>query len=166
MAKKDLPPGAQKAKGMEVNISGFHGVHPIETGIAYWYRGHYIYSKAGVPVEPIPFATKKGSHIVGTTVDTAPPFRLGSAPGVRFEAEVAALHRSKVHTWEDQERERKKEDANTGVFGSQKGEIQGLTRPDRRANGEYGFERKLACTSRRGPVTSTRVRVLICIDRK
>ncbi|KAF2445115.1 hypothetical protein P171DRAFT_514238 [Karstenula rhodostoma CBS 690.94] len=126
---KSLPSGAKKAKGMEVNISGFYGIHPIETGIAYWYRGHYMYSTVGVPVEPIPFATKKGIHIVGTTVDTAPPFRPGGVPGVRYEPEVAALHRSMVHTWEDQEKE-KKEDAGTGAFGARTDGIQGLKQSD------------------------------------
>ncbi|KAL1591899.1 hypothetical protein SLS60_011491 [Paraconiothyrium brasiliense] len=102
----NLPPGARRAKGMEVHISGFHGMHPIETGVAYWYRGHYMYSNAGIPVEPVPFATKKGVHIIGTTVDTAPPFRLGGVPGDRYELEVAALYNSMLHTWEEQEKEK------------------------------------------------------------
>ncbi|OAG08272.1 uncharacterized protein CC84DRAFT_1257165 [Paraphaeosphaeria sporulosa] len=133
MAKKELPPGTQKAKGMEVNISGFYGIHPIETGIAYWYRGHYLYSKAGVSVEPIPFATKKGIHIVGTTVDTAPPFHPLGVPGTRHEPEVAALHRSMAHAWEDQEKN-KNEDGGTGAFEGQTGGIPGMTPSNRGAN--------------------------------
>ncbi|KAF9740049.1 hypothetical protein PMIN01_02684 [Paraphaeosphaeria minitans] len=133
MAKKELPPGAQKAKGMEVYISGFYGAHPIETGIAYWYRGHYVYSRAGVPIEPIQFATKKGIHVVGTTVDSAPPFQPIGMPGIRHEPEVAALHRTKVHTWAELEKNTKQH-SETGAFEGQTGDIPGLTRPDRGAN--------------------------------
>lgn len=103
---QELPYGAQKAgKSMKVYISGFQGPHPITTGVAYWYRGHYLYSSAGVPVEPIPFATKKGVHVVGTTVDTAPLFRMGALGDVN-ELEVAALEKSKVWEWQTQEQEK------------------------------------------------------------
>ncbi|KAJ4350526.1 uncharacterized protein N0V89_009147 [Didymosphaeria variabile] len=128
----NLPPGARKANGMEVNISGFYGIHPIETGVAYWYRGHYIYSTAGIPVEPVPFATKKGVHIVGTTIETAPPFRLGGVPGDRYEIEVAALHSSMVHAWKEQEKE--KETGEAVASGDQTDEIQGLKPADQEMN--------------------------------
>jgi hypothetical protein len=142
----NLPPGARKAKGMEVNISGFYGMHPIETGIAYWYRGHYMYSTAGIPVEPIPFATKKGIHIVGTTVDTAPLFRPGSVPNNRYEPEVAALYRSLVHTWEEHEKEdtEKKENVDIGAFGTQTHETEGLVPAGQGFNCEFEVESALA----------------------
>lgn len=133
-----LPDGATKAKGMEVYVSGFSGVHPIQTGVAYWYRGHYIYSKAGIPVEPIPFATKKGIHIVGTTVETAPPLRTGYGHEERDESEVAALYRSMLHTWEEQEKEKEKDSAiEARAFEVQKGEIEGLKSTDQAWSGEY-----------------------------
>lgn len=135
MAKKDLPPGAQKATGMEVNISGFFGVHPIQIGVAYWYRGHYIYSRAGVPVEPIPFAAKKGLHIVGTTFDTASPILEVDSHGIRNESKVAALQRSMVHSWEEQE-SNKKDNASTGEFGGLSDDIPGLTPSEHSANSE------------------------------
>ncbi|KAL5439466.1 hypothetical protein PMIN06_003873 [Paraphaeosphaeria minitans] len=147
MAKKELPPGAQKAKGMEVYISGFYGAHPIETGIAYWYRGHYVYSRAGVPIEPIQFATKKGIHVVGTTVDSAPPFQPIGMPGIRHEPEVAALHRTKVHTWAELEKNTKQH-SETGAFEGQTGDIPGLTRPDRGANPAQSGESAQSSQSR------------------
>jgi hypothetical protein len=73
----------------------------MRVGIAYFYRGHYIYSIARTPIEPQPFATKGRlvvtSHIsthvqmcterlsrlvvAGTTIDTA-PFYDQLAPGI------------------------------------------------------------------------------------
>jgi hypothetical protein len=142
----NLPPGARKGKGMEVNISGFYGMHLIETGIAYWYRGHYMYSTAGIPVEPIPFATKKGIHIVGTTVDTAPPFRPGDMLNSRHEREVAALYRSMVHTWEERDKEDREEkrDVDTGACGAQTYEVESLAPAYQRVNRESELESELA----------------------
>ncbi|KAF1968809.1 hypothetical protein BU23DRAFT_256414 [Bimuria novae-zelandiae CBS 107.79] len=102
--KKKLPPGALKANDSKVYISGFGGQHPIDVGVAYWYRGHYVYSEAGLPIQPLPYATRKGVHIMGSTYDSAPPYQ----PGIgRDESEVAALYWSKHWCWE-QEQEREK----------------------------------------------------------
>ena len=47
-----------RADNQRCFISGIQGTHPIRVGIAYFYRGHYIYSIAGLPIEPQAFATK------------------------------------------------------------------------------------------------------------
>ena len=138
MAPK-LPPGASKANDMQVYISGFVGMHTIETGVAYWHRGHYIYSTAGIPVEPIQFATKKGIHIFGTTVDTAPLLQL-DAPNNRPEYEVAALHRSMVHAWEEQETQAK-EAKEGGAFVGQDEEIQRLAPKTTETTGKFETKR-------------------------
>jgi hypothetical protein len=81
-----------------VSISGIRGKHPIRVGVAYWYRGHFLYGSHGNPVEPVAFATKE-VNIIGTTVDTAPPY---NPHGVDLENEweIAALHKGMVHEWE------------------------------------------------------------------
>lgn len=63
-----------KIHQQRVRISGFYGYHPLRTGIAYWYRGHYLYSKAGTPIEPQPFGTKGRIVLVGSIKETSPPF--------------------------------------------------------------------------------------------
>lgn len=94
------PNDAVKAKNMKVYISGFVGQHPIETGVAYWYRGHYLFGQAGNPVQPLLFPTKKEILIVGTTADTAPPYNEKDSNHVN-ERSVAALDKSKRHEWRD-----------------------------------------------------------------
>lgn len=56
------------------HISGFLGSHPLRLGIAYYYRGHYIYSQARTPIEPQVFSTKGKTIISGTTANTAPEY--------------------------------------------------------------------------------------------
>lgn len=82
-----------------VSISGIQGRHPISVGVAYWYRGHFLYGPHGNPVEPIPFATKE-IHIIGTTIDTAPPYNPHSMD-LEDEREIAALHRGMIREWEN-----------------------------------------------------------------
>ncbi|KAJ4305260.1 hypothetical protein N0V90_000791 [Kalmusia sp. IMI 367209] len=129
-----LPPAASKANNMRVFISGFVGMHPIEIGVAYWHRGHYIYSAAGIPIEPIQFATKK--------VDTAPLLQ-SDAPENRPEYEVAALYRSMVHAWEEREEREKavKRAEEGGAFAEQNEEIQRLTPKDGDAKSKFKTER-------------------------
>lgn len=121
---------AQLTSGMQVYISSFHSRHPIELGVAYWFRGHYLYSIAGLPIEPIPFATKKGVHIMGTTSETAPPFNFRGELGDTPEQEVAALQKSMSHMWEAQEQEKNQKEEQAELeqisFGAQNEEIQGL----------------------------------------
>ena len=57
---------------MRVHISGVEGMHPLRVGIAYWYRGHYLYGAALNPVEPQPFATKKKVLLNGVQRESAP----------------------------------------------------------------------------------------------
>jgi hypothetical protein len=83
---------------VQVRISGIRGRHPIETGVAYWYRGHYLYGIYGNPLEPVSFATKE-IHILGTTMDSAPPFDRHE-PWLQEEGEIAALRKSMVHEWQ------------------------------------------------------------------
>ena len=47
-------------------------MHPLRVGIAYWYRGHYLYGAALNPVEPQPFATKKKVLLNGVQRESAP----------------------------------------------------------------------------------------------
>ena len=112
---------------MQVYISGIQGLHPLAVGVAYWYRGHYLYSAAGVPIIPEPFSTKKGVHITGLTADEAPPFR-PHAPGNVPEHEIGALRKSMMNTWEDQERAKQEEEMSLErmAFGAQKDEIESL----------------------------------------
>ncbi|KAF3011084.1 hypothetical protein E8E13_011245 [Curvularia kusanoi] len=73
-----------------VYIEGLAGVHTLQTGIVYYWRGHHIYSHPlGNLIEQIPFSTRQGIAIQGI-VDNAPPYD-GSAPGLVDEADVHAL---------------------------------------------------------------------------
>jgi len=81
-------------------------------GVAYHYRGHFIYSyPAGNPIEPIPYSTKKGINIVGVTQDRAPPYDPHAIPLVD-EYTIAALEKACVHEVEFQKQQEalKKED--------------------------------------------------------
>lgn len=74
-----------------VHVSGLTGVHTLETGLAYYYRGHYLYAApAGILIEPIPFSTRKGIAIRGVLHSEAPVYDAG-AQGLRAEAETRAL---------------------------------------------------------------------------
>ncbi|KAF3042467.1 hypothetical protein E8E12_009900 [Didymella heteroderae] len=84
----------RKALGTRVYISDLLGVHTLETGLAYYYRGHYIYAfPAGNLIEPIPYSTRRGVMIQGVLDEGAPTYD-GSAEGLRCEGEVRALEAS------------------------------------------------------------------------
>lgn len=84
----------QKALYTRVYISGLAGVHTLETGLAYYYRGHYIYAyPAGNLIEPVPYSTRKGIMIQGV-VDAGAPSYDAKADGLRSEEEVGALRKS------------------------------------------------------------------------
>jgi hypothetical protein len=88
-----------RPRAVAVAISGIEGKHPIRVGVAYWYRGHYLYGPHGNPIEAVPFATKE-IHIVGTTPDTAPPYN-SQDPALEDERKIAALHSSMLHEWDN-----------------------------------------------------------------
>jgi hypothetical protein len=101
-----------KATKQRVFISGIEGSHTLEVGVAYHYRGHFIYAyPAGNPIEPIPFSTKKGINIVGLVQDRAPIFN-SQEPHLKPESEIAALQRACLHEQEFQkeQKEAKKEE--------------------------------------------------------
>lgn len=89
-------------------VSGFQGSYTLETGVAYHYRGHYVYATpAGNPIEPIPYSTRKGISIVGIALDQAPPYDPQAVELVP-EASVSALERARVR---EQEAQKEREDA-------------------------------------------------------
>ena len=84
----------RKALGTYVYISGLTGVHTLETGLAYYYRGHYIYAyPAGNLIEPVPYSTRKGIMIQGV-VDAGVPAYCAGAEGLLSEGEIGALEKS------------------------------------------------------------------------
>ncbi|CAO2647983.1 Nn.00g089050.m01.CDS01 [Neocucurbitaria sp. VM-36] len=94
-----------RAQRQRVYISGIEGHHSLEVGVAYHFRGHFIYSyPAGNPIEPIPFSTRKGITIVGTVQDRAPIYNSHAADLVQ-ERDIAALYRSSVNEWEFQQQQ-------------------------------------------------------------
>tara|TARA_R110002003_G_scaffold39_19_gene2555 strand:+ start:2644 stop:3876 length:1233 start_codon:yes stop_codon:yes gene_type:complete len=96
---------AAKAKGQRVYVSGVQGQVSLETGVAYHYRGHYVYAyPAGTPIEPIPFQTKRGISIVGTVQDQVPLYAPND-PSLVPEASIGALTKSCRRVWEDQKEE-------------------------------------------------------------
>jgi hypothetical protein len=101
-----------KALNQRVYISGLQGSHTLEVGVAYHYRGHFIYAyPAGNPIEPVSFSTKKGINIVGVVQDRAPIYD-PQAPGLVPEGQISALNRACMHEQEfqkEQEEIRKQE---------------------------------------------------------
>jgi hypothetical protein len=99
-----------KANKLRPFISGFHGQQSMEVGVAYWYRGHYLYGPARNPIQPLQFAMKKEVMIMGTAVETAPIYKVSHSKynlatvdsvGERvFEHEVGALRKSMEHEWQ------------------------------------------------------------------
>lgn len=84
----------RKALHTHVYISGLSGHHTLEVGIAYYYRGHYIYAyPAGNLIEPIPYSTRKGIMIQGIVSESAPGYDK-DAEGLREEEEIRALEKS------------------------------------------------------------------------
>jgi hypothetical protein len=101
-----------KAQGQRVYISGLLGHHTLETGVAYHYRGHYVYSyPGGMPIDPVPFQTKQGINIRANPLHSAPPYD-SNAPGLVLESSIDALNKTWGAMWEEQKVEeemRKKE---------------------------------------------------------
>jgi hypothetical protein len=90
-----------KAQNQPVYISGIQGQHSLETGVAYHYRGHYIYAcPAGNPIEPVPFSTKNGINIIGTVRYLAPRYD-AHARGLVHEESVGALSKA---CWQEEKR--------------------------------------------------------------
>ncbi|KAH9877225.1 hypothetical protein IAQ61_002588 [Plenodomus lingam] len=88
---------AQQARQQPVYISGVKGQHSLEVGVAYFYRGHHIYSAAAAnPIDPIPFSTRRGISVVGVAQHLAPPYAPQAADLVP-EASIRALHYSYRH---------------------------------------------------------------------
>ncbi|KAF2828488.1 hypothetical protein CC86DRAFT_437790 [Ophiobolus disseminans] len=93
---------AHRAQAQRVYVSGLEGQQSLQTGVAYHYRGHYLYAfPAGNPIEPVPFSTKKGINIVGTIQDVAPIYD-PKAPDLVPESSIAALNKSRLHTLQAQ----------------------------------------------------------------
>jgi len=110
MQQQQHPQPAVKANKLRPFISGFHGQHSMEVGVAYWYRGHYLYGPARNPIQPLQFATKKEVMVMGTAAETAPIYKVSHSKynlatvhsvGERvFEHEVGALRKSMEHEWQ------------------------------------------------------------------
>jgi len=88
---------ALQARRKRVYISGIQGQHSLELAVAYYYRGHTIYSASGLwPIEPIPFSTKKGISILGILDHLEPrynPYTSGLVP----EASIGVLDHACQH---------------------------------------------------------------------
>lgn len=80
---------------MRVYISGLKGTHSLRVGIAYWYRGHYLYAVNDTrnPIEPQTFATKGKILINGSTMDTAPIYDVHNEYLID-ESEIRALEKA------------------------------------------------------------------------
>jgi hypothetical protein len=99
---------AAKAK-QHIYISGIEGRQLLELGVAYHYRGHYIYAIPALnPIEPVPFSTKGGINIVGTVPHLTPPYD-PHAPDLVPEPSVAALNKSCRNVWGAQEEQKEKD---------------------------------------------------------
>ncbi|CAA9966647.1 hypothetical protein PTMSG1_10006 [Pyrenophora teres f. maculata] len=91
-----------KAIHQKVYISGIKGYHTLETGVAYHYRGHFVYAyPACVPIEPVPYSTKKGINLVGVAQHLAPPYD-PNAPDLVEEHTIYALQIACIHEAESQ----------------------------------------------------------------
>ncbi|PSN66755.1 hypothetical protein BS50DRAFT_666735 [Corynespora cassiicola Philippines] len=110
------------SKKIKVYISGLMGLHPLEKGIAYYYRGHYIYGQALNPIEPMPFATKKEGMMVAGIVDANAPLYIPNAPNLEPEQKFQALNNSMIYEWARQQQEKSEiepEDSNPQAQGNQ-----------------------------------------------
>ena len=102
-SKSSKAPQDEPAQEVEkVSISGFSGHHDLETGIAYYYRGHHIYGINGNPIIPQVTHMKKLKTLVGT-VDSAPPCD-PNHPDLIDERQVLALDRMEFNLWEEQQK--------------------------------------------------------------
>ncbi|KAH8732553.1 hypothetical protein GQ44DRAFT_821812 [Phaeosphaeriaceae sp. PMI808] len=102
-----------RAQGQHVYISGIQGHHTLETGVAYHYRGHFLYAcPVGVPIEPVPYSTSKGINIVGTIQDSAPRYE-PDAHDLVPEASIAALTTSQARVWAEQKEQEEQQQRET-----------------------------------------------------
>ena len=92
------PAAPQNKNNIFVFISGFRGLHPIEVGIAYFYRGHHLYSPGLDPVKPEQFTTRDVVLLRGMPRKSVPRYEPFD-PDLQEESEVCALHGSKVYEW-------------------------------------------------------------------
>lgn len=96
----------RKVESQRVYISGFIGHHPLDVGVAYWYRGHYIYAfPNGNIIQPVSFSTSHCIMINGIIQVQAPKYNPQAAGSV-LETSVAALDKSKANEWERQQQEK------------------------------------------------------------
>ncbi|KAF2633856.1 hypothetical protein BU25DRAFT_465081 [Macroventuria anomochaeta] len=102
----------ERAQHTHVYISGLSGHHTLERGLAYYYRGHYIYAyPAGNLIEPIPYSTRKGIMIQGIVSASAPGYDkedegLVEEESIRaLEASVEGEKRAKEESEEDKAKE-------------------------------------------------------------
>ncbi|KAF2653284.1 hypothetical protein K491DRAFT_718216 [Lophiostoma macrostomum CBS 122681] len=84
-----------RADNTDCLISGVQGAQNMRVGIAYFYRGHYIYSLARTPLEPQPFATKGRLMVAGTAVNTA-PFYDNQGPDLVPEPTIGFLYKAQM----------------------------------------------------------------------
>lgn len=94
----------QQLNQQQVYISGFQHIHSLTVGVAYYYRGHYLYAyPQRNPIEPVPFSTKqKGVRILGLIHDRAPAYD-PKDPSLVCESNIRALERSCFHERESRE---------------------------------------------------------------
>ncbi|KAF1932578.1 uncharacterized protein M421DRAFT_416202 [Didymella exigua CBS 183.55] len=95
-ARKAMNEAVARRKALEtrVYISSLSGDHSLEVGLAYYYRGHYIYAApTGNLIEPIPYSTRKGIMLQGVVDDGAPKYDV-NAEELRSEEDVGALSKS------------------------------------------------------------------------
>ncbi|PVI06115.1 hypothetical protein DM02DRAFT_667744 [Periconia macrospinosa] len=81
-------------RAYEVFISGLKGTHSIEKGIAYYYRGRYIYDTGGKPIAPAPFSTGNKAQVRDLRTNFSPPYRADD-PTLAEETDTSALDWSK-----------------------------------------------------------------------
>lgn len=102
------------AKNMNVYISGIKGLHPIRTGLAYFYRGHYLYDENCIPIVPV-VPARKEPIVKRILFDETPCYDARDAT-MKSEIEIAGLYRSMLHEWKTRPKE----------YGSTEGETKDI----------------------------------------
>ncbi|KAI8937227.1 hypothetical protein NX059_006436 [Plenodomus lindquistii] len=106
---------ARQSRGQRVYISGIRGQQSLETGVAYYYRGHHIYSAtAANPIDTIPFSTRRGISVVGIAQHLAPLY-VPQAADLVPESTIGALDRARKNAWADQEAQEEALKAETAI---------------------------------------------------
>lgn len=101
----------RKAVNQKVYISGLQGQHSLEVGVAYYYRGHFIYAPSRNPIEPVPFSTRTGIQIVGTRAELAPRYE-ADGKSLVSELTISALNKSCHRIWHAQKEEEQQKQQN------------------------------------------------------